>query len=299
MECGGCDRRVRCHPGAPDYHEASAPPPMPALTPMTWPSTPTREPYQLRFYDHMGEGAPPARTPVSMAPQEVAGNLRARSLSDSFESPSEAAQLQGHCYAAVDHAWGLQLVFEPVTPGVNLLGSAALRGLCAIADDISKRIGEQCHPRLPLKNGSESCCPPRSLGHLASMLAGKPCAHLLDGDAARFAKRLERCAPAFHAGELSPRLSARAVENSSSCQYGNLVYDALNALIDKQFLDPLSPTHTRPRLVKINMPVDDPSMLKALHFDVLHQLLGADHHGVRLVAYRPGKAKTQLFSQVL
>ena len=234
-----------------------------------------------------------------MAPQEVAGNLRARSLSDSFESPSEAAQLQGHCYAAVDHAWGLQLVFEPVTPGVNLLGSAALRGLCAIADDISKRIGEQCHPRLPLKNGSESCCPPRSLGHLASMLAGKPCAHLLDGDAARFAKRLERCAPAFHAGELSPRLSARAVENSSSCQYGNLVYDALNALIDKQFLDPLSPTHTRPRLVKINMPVDDPSMLKALHFDVLHQLLGADHHGVRLVAYRPGKAKTQLFSQVL
>ena len=106
------------------------------------------------------------------------------------------------------------------------------------------------------------CCPDRSLGNLAAALGGKTaCDQLDDSDAAAFKAKLEACAPLYHAGTLAPlpgKLHPREVGydasflDPSSCNYGNFAFDAFNALLDKEYLNPAY-ERTLPRYAKIEV----------------------------------------------
>ncbi|KAL1515741.1 hypothetical protein AB1Y20_002357 [Prymnesium parvum] len=216
-----------------------------------------------------------------------------------FRRLSEAPPPLEYCSSSVFTAWALQIVFEGDSSSADLLSATALRGTCELMGRLRSRFlsSSTCS----WTGNSGGCCPDRSLGNIAALLGGKPsCADVNDADADALKAKLEVCAPAYHNGTLR-RLDQwdPAINEPSGCGYGNYVYDALNALIDKEYLHP---AHARvtPRYVKTMVPFSwDNTLLTRVHTDFLAAEVGRSFGGAKLIAYQAADIKGSLFQTVL
>ena len=78
-----------------------------------------------------------------------------------------------------------------------------------------------------------------------------------------------------------------------------LADDAFNALLDREYLNPAY-GRSQPRYTKLMMAFNwDDNLQKAIHNDVLSDVVGDSYGGSKLVAYKTGDIKGDLFSEVL
>jgi len=172
---------------------------------------------------------------------------------------------------SLERAWSLQIVFAADGSSTDLLSAAALRGACSLAQEVRTQklpspglCGYRYDSDPSPSSYTEACCPDRSLGNIAARMGGKASCDLIDdADAASLKAHLEACAPLYHAGTLtllSGETWAGAADydtsfvDPSSCNYGNFAYDALNALLDREYLNPAYGRSLPPRYVKTMVP---------------------------------------------
>jgi hypothetical protein len=129
------------------------------------------------------------------------------------------------------------MILEQADSTSDLLSAASMIAVCELTNQISTSYTvdpHECGPRM-YEAPDQPCCPSRTLGNYAAAYANKDCASLTEADALDFRATLERCAPSYYDGTLVLIECSNGCPSSifdpTSCEYGNFVYDSLNALV--------------------------------------------------------------------